>query len=196
MGRLRRRLAGLKSAETPQEESSDERLLFWSLWNPDCPQAVGQMKRLGASAMHDCQVVSPQNPNQKKKQHQRLRVVRFVELEREEILEGIESETWEDRRDGRLEELGIEEEILIEIEKQVRSEILKLIQNEIEKQDWNEIEKQSLNEIEKQILSARVISESESMLEPSLGAEAERAIPNHPRPKMKKSLKALWSAWT
>jgi hypothetical protein len=90
-----------------------------------------------------------------------------------------------------LEELGIDKEIRIEIEKQVRSEILKLIQNEIEKQGWNEIEKQSWNEIEKQILSVRVISESEAKLEPSLGAEAERAIPNHPRPKMKKSLKAL-----
>jgi hypothetical protein len=82
-----------------------------------------------------------------------------------------------------LEELGIEKEIRIEIEKQVRSEILKQIQNEIEKQSWNEIEKR--------ILSVRVISESEAKLEPSLGAEAERAIPNHLRPKMKKSLKAL-----
>ena len=71
MGRLRRRLAGLKSAETPQEEGSDERLLFWSLWNPDCPQAVGQMKGLSTSAMHDFQVVAPRIPNKKKK---RLRV--------------------------------------------------------------------------------------------------------------------------
>jgi hypothetical protein len=92
MDRLRRWLAGLKPAETPQEESSDERLLFWSLWNPDCPQAVGQMKIFPTSGMHDRRVVSPQYPK-KKKRHQQLRV---VDLVREEILEGIESETWAD----------------------------------------------------------------------------------------------------
>jgi hypothetical protein len=82
-----------------------------------------------------------------------------------------------------LEELEIEKEIRIEIEKQVRSEVLKQILNEIGKQSWNEIGKR--------ILSVGVISESEAKLEPSLGAEAEQAIPNHPSQKMKKSLKAL-----
>ena len=88
---------------------------------------------------------------------------------------------------GRLDELGIEREIRIEIVKQVRSGIGKRIWNEIEKPSWNEIEKR---------IGVWEISESEAKLEPSLGVKAERAIPNHPRPKMKKSLKALWSVWT
>jgi hypothetical protein len=72
---------------------------------------------------------------------------------------------------------------------------VKQVQSWIGKRIWNEIEKPSRNEIEKRI-GVEEISESGAKLEPSLGVKAERAIPNHPRPKMMKSLKALWSAGT
>jgi Fe2+ transport system protein FeoA len=116
--------------------------------------------------MHDHRVVSPLSP--KKNRCQRFRV---VDLARGEILEGIQSETWMDLAD-RLKELGIERGIQIEIEKQI----------------WIEIEEKIRSEIEKRILRGREISGSEAKLGQSLDSRAERAVPNHPRSKMKKSL--------
>ncbi len=67
-------------------------------------------------------------------------------------------------------------------------EIEKGIQIEIEKQIWIEIEEKIRSEIEKRILRGREISGSEAKLGQSLDSRAERAVPNHPRSKMKKSL--------
>lgn len=86
-------------------------------------------------------------------------------------MEGIQGETWVVLVDH-LETLEIEKGIQIEIEKQI----------------WIEIEEKIRSEIEKRILRVREISGSEAKLGQSLDSGAERAVPNHPRSKMKKSL--------
>ena len=100
-------------------------------------------------------------------------------------MEGIWSETWVDW-DDRLERLEIERGIRIGIGKRVVSVIGKRI--------VSVIVEQIVSVIEKRIVSVREISEIGVKLEPSLDVRAARAIPDHPKQKMKKSLKVFWSS--
>ena len=82
----------------------------------------------------------------------------------------------------------------LEIERGIRIGTEKRIVSVIGKRIVSVIVERIASVIEKQIVSLMEVSGIGVKLGPSLDVRAARAIPDHPKQKMKKSLKVFWSA--